>query len=113
MTYSHIYIIGAGKVTKECQKIASDFFKQEVIFVKNIENDDFCKNLKNCLIISANNSYIFKKECVQNNTIINYHNALLPFHKGCNARIGTYGKMIKKQALLGTWLKKVSIRVRF
>ncbi len=34
MTYSHIYIIGTGKVTKECQKIASDFFKQEVIFVK-------------------------------------------------------------------------------
>lgn len=88
MTYSHIYIIGSGRVAKECQKIASDFFKQEVIFLKNIENlDDFCKNLKNCFIISANNSYIFKKECVQNNTIINYHNALLPFHKGCNARI--------------------------
>lgn len=34
MTYSHIYIIDTGKVTKECQKIASDFFKQEVIFVK-------------------------------------------------------------------------------
>lgn len=86
--FENIYIIGTGKVVKECQKIASVFFKQEAIFVKNIENlDDFCKNLKNCLIISANNSYIFKKECVQNNTIINYHNALLPFHKGCNARI--------------------------
>ncbi|ENY6719537.1 formyltransferase family protein [Campylobacter jejuni] len=86
--FENIYIIGTGKVVKECQKIASDFFKQEVNFVKNIENlDNFFKNLKNCLIISANNSYIFKKECVQNNTIINYHNALLPFHRGCNARI--------------------------
>lgn len=28
MTYSHIYIIGTGKVTKECQKIASDFCKK-------------------------------------------------------------------------------------
>lgn len=101
MTYSHIYIIGAGKVTKECQKIASDFFKQEVIFVKNIENDDFCKNLKNCLIISANNSYIFKKECVQNNTIINYHNALLPFHKACNARIWNIWENDKKTGI--TW----------
>ncbi|EAH8237590.1 formyl transferase [Campylobacter coli] len=101
MTYSHIYIIGTGKVTKECQKIASDFFKQEVIFVKNIENDDFCKNLKNCLIISANNSYIFKKECVQNNTIINYHNALLPFHKGCDARIWNIWENDKKTGI--TW----------
>lgn len=65
MTYSYIYIIGTGKVAKECQKIANDFFRQEVNFVKNIENlDDFFKNLKNCLIISANNFYIFKKECV-------------------------------------------------
>ncbi|EAL5963626.1 formyl transferase [Campylobacter jejuni] len=86
--FENIYIIGTGKVIKECQKIANDFFKQEVNFVNNIENlDNFFKNLKNCLIISANNSYIFKKECVQNNTIINYHNALLPFHRGCNARI--------------------------
>lgn len=88
MNYLNIYILGTGKVAKECQKIASEFFNQEVIFLKNLENlDDFLKNLKNCLIVSANNSYIFKKECVQNNTIINYHNALLPFHRGCNARI--------------------------
>ncbi|WP_435521825.1 formyltransferase family protein [Campylobacter jejuni] len=86
--FENIYIIGTGKVVKECQKIASDFFKQEVNFVKNIENlDNFFKNLKNCFIISANNFYIFKKECIQNNTIINYHNALLPFHRGCNAHI--------------------------
>ncbi|HED0575922.1 TPA: formyl transferase [Campylobacter jejuni] len=102
MTYSHIYIIGTGKVVKECQKIASDFFNQEVIFLKNLENlDDFCKNLKNCLIISANNSYIFKKECVQNNTIINYHNALLPFHKGCNARIWSIWENDKQTGI--TW----------
>ncbi|RTI93781.1 formyl transferase [Campylobacter jejuni] len=88
MKFENIYIIGTGKVVKECQKIASDFFKQEVNFVKNIENlDNFFKNLKNCFIISANNFYIFKKECIQNNTIINYHNALLPFHRGCNAHI--------------------------
>ncbi|HFZ5126865.1 TPA: formyl transferase, partial [Campylobacter jejuni] len=28
MTYSYIYIIGTGKVAKECQKIANDFFRQ-------------------------------------------------------------------------------------
>lgn len=100
--FENIYIIGTGKVVKECQKIASDFFKQEVNFVKNIENlDNFFKNLKNCFIISANNSYIFKKECVQNNTIINYHNALLPFHRGCNARIWSIWENDKKTGI--TW----------
>ncbi|HBD2718441.1 TPA: formyl transferase, partial [Campylobacter jejuni] len=75
---------------------------QEVIFVKNIENlDDFFKNLKNCLIISANNFYIFKKECIQNNAIINYHNALLPFHKGCNAHIWSIWENDKKTGI--TW----------
>lgn len=100
--FKDIYIIGTGKVAKKCQKIASDFFKQEAIFVKNIENlDDFFKNLKNCLIISANNFYIFKKECIQNNTIINYHNALLPFHRGCNAHIWSIWENDKKTGI--TW----------
>ncbi|EDO7686959.1 formyl transferase, partial [Campylobacter coli] len=85
-----------------CQKIANDFFRQEVNFVKNIENlDDFFKNLKNCLIISANNFYIFKKECIQKNTIINYHNALLPFHRGCNAHIWSIWENDKKTGI--TW----------
>ena len=89
MKYSNIYIIGTGKVAKACETIARDFFNQEVIFLKNWDKnlDEFCNKLKNCLIISANNSYIFKKECVENNTIINYHNALLPYHKGCNAHL--------------------------
>ncbi|WP_251825157.1 formyltransferase family protein [Campylobacter jejuni] len=97
-----MYIIGTGKVAKECQKIASSFFKQEIISIKNIENlDDFCKNLTNCLIISANNFYIFKKECIQSNTIINYHNALLPFHRGCNAHIWSIWENDKQTGI--TW----------
>lgn len=86
--FENIYIIGTGKVAQKCQKIACNFFKQEVIFLKKLENLDlFFNNLKDCLIISANNFYIFKKQCIQNNIIINYHNALLPFHKGYNAQI--------------------------
>lgn len=34
MTYSYIYIIGTGKVAKECQKIASDFFQTRSKFCK-------------------------------------------------------------------------------
>lgn len=37
----------------------------------------------NCkLIFSISNIYIFKKEIIKNHVIINYHNALLPKHKG-------------------------------
>ncbi|MBM0637737.1 formyl transferase [Campylobacter sp. VicNov18] len=86
--FNSIYIIGSGKVAKECYKIAEEFFQQKITYLNDLENlDSFFKNLQNCLIISANNFYIFKKECIQNNTIINYHNALLPNHKGCNAQI--------------------------
>lgn len=103
MTYSYIYIIGTGKVAKECQKIANDFFRQEVNFVKNIENlDDFFKNLKNCLIISANNFYIFKKILL---LITTTHYCL--FTEDVMHIFGVYGKTIKKQVLLGIWLKKV------
>ncbi|MBZ7954707.1 formyl transferase [Campylobacter sp. W0018] len=88
MQYENIYILGTGKVLKKCQKIAEDFFNQKVILVSYAQNlDNFFNHLKKCLIISANNFYIFKKECVLNNTIINYHNALLPKHKGCNAHL--------------------------
>ncbi|TKX32837.1 formyltransferase family protein [Campylobacter aviculae] len=88
MQYANIYILGTGRVAKMCQKIAWDFFDQEIILIPYNQNlDDFFKHLKDCLIISANNFYIFKKECVLNNTIINYHNALLPKHKGCNAHL--------------------------
>lgn len=41
------------------------------------------------LIISANNSYIFPKEIIDKPKmkIINFHNALLPLHRGVNAPI--------------------------
>lgn len=42
------------------------------------------KDVKNALIISAYNLYIFPEEVVNTNTIINYHNALLPWHRGLN-----------------------------
>ncbi len=100
--FKNIYVIGTGKVAQKCQKIACNFFKQEVIFLKKLENlDIFFNNLKDCLIISANNSYIFKKQCVQNNIIINYHNALLPFHRGCNARIWSIWENDKQTGI--TW----------
>lgn len=43
--------------------------------------------LKGALIISVNNTYLFSESEVNANTIINYHNALLPYHRGINAQL--------------------------
>lgn len=43
--------------------------------------------LSGALIISANNTYLFSQDEVNANTIINYHNALLPYHRGTNAHL--------------------------
>ncbi len=92
--FDKLIVIGRGNVARECLKIAEHFFqiKGELLFLfgKNIEKnnlDRFFQQCKKALIISANNPYIFKDECVKNNTIINYHNALLPKHRGSNAHI--------------------------
>lgn len=102
--FSQIYLIGTGRVAKRCAQIAREFFAQDV---KTAEFDDksaadsFFGSLKNCLIISANNFYIFKPTAVQNNTIINYHNALLPRHKGANAHVWAIFERDKQSGI--TW----------
>ncbi|WP_221254542.1 formyltransferase family protein [Campylobacter sp. 19-13652] len=97
--FSDIIVVGFSRVANECAKIASEFFaksalrvsfKEELgasLVLKKDERDSYFNSLRNALIISANNFYIFKPECIQNNLIINYHNALLPRHKGVNAHV--------------------------
>ncbi|CAD7289829.1 Methionyl-tRNA formyltransferase [Campylobacter majalis] len=90
MKFDKIYLIGSGRVAKKCLEIASDFFDKQVVhleFHSKTKADEFFKNLKNSLIISANNFYIFKPPTTTNNTIINYHNSLLPSHAGMNAHV--------------------------
>ncbi|MCV3402584.1 formyl transferase [Campylobacter sp. IFREMER_LSEM_CL2090] len=90
MNFKKIYLIGEGRIAKECLKIAHNFFKQEVLLItlknKN-ELDVFFEKISNSLILSVNNFYIFQKKCVESNFIINYHNSLLPKYKGRNAHI--------------------------
>lgn len=106
MKFKKVFLIGEGKVAKVCQKIGEDFLGQEVQKIENknrTELDTFFNNIKNSLIISANNSYLFKKPCVANNTIINYHNSLLPKHKGLNAHIWAIWENDEKTGI--TWHK--------
>ncbi|EGK8047799.1 formyl transferase [Campylobacter upsaliensis] len=93
MRFEKIVCLGEGKFSLQCQKIAENFFACPVELLQNDnikELDGFFASLKNALIISANNTfYLFKKPCIANNTIINYHNSLLPKHRGLNAHIWT------------------------
>ncbi|TLD83463.1 formyl transferase [Helicobacter sp. MIT 11-5569] len=56
-----------------------------------------------CLIISANNYYIFPPEILEKNTlkIINYHNSLLPAHRGLNAQMWSIFEEDKESGI--TW----------
>ncbi|CAM4052978.1 formyltransferase family protein [Campylobacter armoricus] len=90
MTFKEIYLIGEGRVAKECSKIATYFLKKEIIFISQKDKsklDIFFTKIQNYFIISVNNFYIFKRECVESNFIINYHNSLLLKYKGRNAHI--------------------------
>ncbi|MCR8690361.1 MULTISPECIES: formyltransferase family protein [Campylobacter] len=59
----------------------------ELVNYNDINLDSYFNSLKNKFIISANNFYIFKSKCIENNIIINYHNALISKHRGVNAHI--------------------------
>lgn len=91
MNFNQFIVIGKGRVAKECALIIQKhFLKPEILeFLPNNKKfyDEYFNDIKNSLIISANNLYLFSKQMAQNNTIINYHNSLLPKHRGLNAHI--------------------------
>ena len=111
LKFSSIIVIGFGKIATECVKYIKDNFNSDIIFInyekefffnfkfdsrikllefsKKEDLTSFFKKIKNnCLIISANNNYIFPQEIIGKNNlkIINFHNSLLPLYKGRNAQ---------------------------
>lgn len=128
MKFKKIYIVGSGSI---CISILKSLIKDEYNpvmilykehnismlgnFVKNnnIENYSFDnkaeitifleKVREKALIISANNVYLFPSIIVdkENLKIINFHNALLPRHRGMNAPTWTIYEMDKKAGI--TW----------
>lgn len=109
--YDKIFFIGTGRVAKRCLEILKDNGKNFTCL--NVEQEDFpviqptCKRLgveyktfqptelksfltdktEKILIISAHNGYIFPRSITdrKNITIINFHNAYLPYYRGRNA----------------------------
>lgn len=109
--YSKIIVIGSGKLAYNCAKEALKYIKnicvyelkltessilekmciKDFICYKTIDKAQLTEILQyeqeDTLIVSAGSVYLIPKEIIKksNFTIINWHNALLPFHKGRNA----------------------------
>lgn len=128
MIFEKIYIVGSGSIcvniikslqNKNINPIAVLYKEHNLsplsIFLnsKKIEHysfDDkkeikaYLEDIKEkSLIISANNIYLFPKNVVekQNLKIVNFHNALLPKHRGMNAPTWTIFEQDKKAGI--TW----------
>ncbi len=111
MTIDKIIVIGNGSFAFETSKIASLYLKNVEVYESNMDSlvdlsnqyesiqvdyhrlahKDITKELKeegqSCLIISALSTYIIPKEVLikENVVAVNYHNAILPYHRGRNA----------------------------
>ena len=128
MIFEVVYIIGSGSICnyilksfiKDCYKPIMLLYREHTMSMvgnfanrQNIENysfdskkeiTDFLLRIKKLsLIISANNTYIFPRSIIekQNLKIINFHNSLLPYHKGINAPTWSIYEMDKKTGI--TW----------
>lgn len=115
--FDEIIVIGSGKIASECVSILLRHFDKKITIIEhevamfspfskfnkysnidivrmptNIEVTNYLNKMKHkLLVVSANNNYLFKKEFIdkENVLIINFHNALLPKHRGRNAQMWT------------------------
>ena len=112
--YEHIYFLGTGRVASKCIEILTSRFSATNIlqclgvehesmsnvvatcrryrvpyrFFAPLELNDFLSQISDkSLLFSAHNQHIFPKVVIENPnlTIINFHNAYLPFYRGRNA----------------------------
>ena len=67
--FENIIVVGRGRVALGIYEIVKNDFENAILY-SGKEGDDHFNSLKNCFIISANNLYVFKPLCVENNTII-------------------------------------------
>lgn len=115
--FDEVIVIGSGKLASSCVSILLEKFNKKITIIeyevalfspfakyKKYDNIEIMKisekeALSNyfkeisckTLVVSANNNYLFKKEFIEkeNIFIINFHNALLPKHRGRNAQMWT------------------------
>lgn len=113
--FEKVLIVGSGQLAYKCAQIAAKYIENtEVSELKVTEStvlEKMCRKdlisyscVDKCglrekllqekdrtLVVSAGNTFLFPKEVIarDNLTIVNWHNALLPRHKGRNAEAWT------------------------
>lgn len=111
--YSKVYIIGSGQLAYDCAEIVKQYlsdvkvFELKVtegtvldklcdksgIFYRSVTSKELTETLRaedeDALIVSAASIYLVPQTVIEkpNFIIINWHNALLPAHKGRNAEV--------------------------
>lgn len=111
--FTGIYVLGSGQLAYKCAVICRNYIQNvavielkvtdSTVLRKLCEKDDILyydmskeeitefllKEEGETLIVSAGNTYLFPKEVIgkHNFQIINWHNALLPKHRGRNAEV--------------------------
>lgn len=111
--YEKLIILGSGQLAHRCAEIAKGYLEQvEVLELKVtdstileklcsksqipyscVQKQELTERLQaeaaSTLVVSAGNTYLFPAAIIEkpNFTIINWHNALLPRHRGRNAEV--------------------------
>ncbi len=111
--FEKVMVLGSGQLAFKCAELARQYVSAvEVLELKVTEStilEKLCgkaeipyrcverksmtelllQELKETLVVSAGNTYLFPARVIakENLTIINWHNALLPRHKGRNAEV--------------------------
>ena len=114
MKYHSVYVLGGGSTPFYCAQLLhqlgvkcifwENILSEKSFVKKNIVSlgikyskfdrrkiEELIKEKEKILILSVNNTYIFPPSIIQkdNIDIINYHNSLLPHHKGMHAEAWT------------------------
>lgn len=111
--FEKVMVLGSGQLAYKCAELARQYVSAvEVLELKVTEStileklcgkaelpyqcverkgmtDLLAQEVQETLVVSAGNTYLFPKQVIakENLTIINWHNALLPYHKGRNAEV--------------------------
>jgi methionyl-tRNA formyltransferase len=126
--FQQIIVIGTGRVASACLECVLGYTKNVTAIEPEQQNFSavrsictkagidyhfldskealekfFCAVDTRTLVISAHNSYLFSKTVLQNAhlVIVNFHNSLLPLHKGRNAPAWAIFEMDQKAGI--TW----------
>lgn len=93
-SFSGLYMIGIEAINHSYTTRFTEYFGLGIKSIESSGNSaktavcpEELRHVKDALILSVYNTYLFPEDMVRANTIINFHNALLPWHRGLRAPV--------------------------